>query len=64
MKKSNVIILIIIAILAYLVAKRSGKLSMFSDPMIMKKPVGQRVDSVADIAVESGACGFMPQMNA
>ena len=64
MKKSNVILAIIIAVLAYMVAKRSGKLSMFTDPMMMKKPADQRIDSVADIAVESGACGFRPQMTA
>jgi len=64
MKNRNIVLLILIAIVAYIILKRSGKLSMFVDPMMMMKPADQRVDSVADIAVESGACGFRPQMTA
>lgn len=62
MKKSDVIMLIVIAVLAYLVAKRSGKLSMYG-PM-RQQMAGGNANSVADVAAESGACGFMPQMNA
>lgn len=61
MKKYNAIVLILLVILAYYMVSRSGKLSMFDG----LKPVfggDKKINSVADIAVESGACGLAPQL--